>query len=299
MASQTNPWTPDVDLDDIVAAQLIGVRFADLDAKSVELIGRGWDNHAYLVDRSIVVRIPHRQSGENLMRTECDVLRYLSKFCLPLDIPIPKYVAEPRADYPYTIAGYSIIEGVTADSVIWLPEQRARNAGRLGAFLRELHRVPTNVPFALKDEIRRSDLTYRVGHVLERLKVEPPGFAELLTDLATTTSHKADSVWVHGDLYPRHLITDCNREVCGVIDWGDVHVGDPALDLAIAWMFLPAHSWPDFRSAYGEIDEAAWRRARFRAMTHWVYLSDYAEQSADEPLRRECEFLLANVMMTN
>ena len=38
-------------------------------------------------------------------------------------------------------------------------------------------------------------------------------------------------VFVHGDLYSRHLLVDDAGRPCGVIDWGDCHVGDPAVDL--------------------------------------------------------------------
>jgi aminoglycoside phosphotransferase (APT) family kinase protein len=130
---------------------------------------------------------------------------------------------------------------------------------------------------------------------LEKLKSPPEGLEALLRDLAATPAWDRDPVWVHGDLYSRHLIVDSANLVCGVIDWGDAHVGDPALDLAIAWMFLPPTAWPEFIAAYGGIDSATWRRARFRAITHWVYLREYAESREDANLLREFEFLLENV----
>ncbi|MCH7839494.1 MAG: phosphotransferase [Planctomycetes bacterium] len=37
---------------------------------------------------------------------------------------------------------------------------------------------------------------------------------------------------VHRDLYARHMLVDDDGRPCGVIDWGDVHVGDPAIDLS-------------------------------------------------------------------
>lgn len=61
-------------------------------------------------------------------------------------------------------------------------------------------------------------------------------------------------------------------------------------------MFLPPDSWADFRAAYGGVDENTWRRARFRAMTHWTYLRHYAAEREDANLQRELDFVLANVM---
>jgi len=290
------PWTSDVELNDDIASRLIADRFPELCPLTLRLLGSGWDNYAYLVNESFVFRIPHRKLGAELMDTECVVLEYLGRQGLPLTIPEPRFVARPDQSFPYTIAGYPIISGVTADSIDWTPEERGKNAGPLGAFLSSLHRVPTDVPFALGDKINRADLTYRLPNVLSRIKDPAPGFCELLTELAQTPTHSGPPVWVHGDLYARHLVADSARQIRGVIDWGDVHVGDPALDIAIAWMYLPSNSWPDFKSAYGAINENTWRRARFRAMTYVVYLRPFAEERNDQGLHRELDFALANTI---
>ncbi len=48
----------------------------------------------------------------------------------------------------------------------------------------------------------------------------------------------AERRWLHGDLHPRNVITS-NGRITAVIDWGDLCAGDPATDLAAAWLFLP------------------------------------------------------------
>lgn len=292
------PWASDVILDDAIAERLLAARFPELGPISLRHLGAGWDNYAYLVNESIVFRIPHRLQGAELMETECKALTYLCGHELPLKIPQPLYQAAPGDDFPYRIAGYPLIVGQTADSVDWSPVERAQNAGRLGHFLSKLHRLPSNVPFAIGDELRRADLVYRLPNVLSRLKSPPQGFQSLLEDLATTPLTNAPC-WVHGDLYSRHLVASAKKEICGIIDWGDTHIGDPALDIAIAWMFLPPTSWGAFSSAYGTIDENTWRRARFRAMTHYVYLSAYAEDRSDAFLAHELAFVLENVLGTD
>src|SRR5690606_21678230 len=81
--------------------------------------------------------------------------------------------------------------------------------------------------------------------------------------------------WVHGDLYARHVMVDGHGALAGIIDWGDVHQGDPALDLSIAASFLPPAARPRFAAAYGAIDDATWARARFRALHSGVALLWY------------------------
>ena len=73
---------------------------------------------------------------------------------------------------------------------------------------------------------------------------------------------------LHGDVHPLNLLVADGR-LGAVVDWGDVCAGDPATDLAIAWMILPAAVHPTFRLAAGAhrvIDDDTWARARGRAL---------------------------------
>ncbi len=92
---------------------------------------------------------------------------------------------------------------------------------------------------------------------------------------------------VHGDLYVRHLLVNEQMELCGVIDWGDVHIGDPAEDLAIAHSFLRPPDHGRFLAEYGEVDTATWTLARFRALQHSAMLAVYAHEFHDGTLLRE------------
>jgi aminoglycoside phosphotransferase (APT) family kinase protein len=45
-------------------------------------------------------------------------------------------------------------------------------------------------------------------------------------------------IWLHGDLHPFNLVVNQGR-LSAVIDFGDLCAGDPATDLAVAWMLFP------------------------------------------------------------
>jgi len=71
----------------------------------------------------------------------------------------------------------------------------------------------------------------------------------------------------------------------GVIDFGDITSGDPATDLSIGWMLLPAEHHGAFLDAYtaggGTAGEGGWTRARGWALAlALVYLAF----SVDNPL---------------
>ena len=100
----------------------------------------------------------------------------------------------------------------------------------------------------------------------------------------------------HGDLYASHLLVDETAALCGVIDWGDVPVGNPGVDLAIAHGFLPAAARDTFRQAYGPIDEDTWRLARLRALSHAAAVVVYGHDIGDTALVREGLVALTHVI---
>jgi hypothetical protein len=87
-------------------------------------------------------------------------------------------------------------------------------------------------------------------------------------------------LWLHGDLHPANLLVRDGR-LCGVIDFGDITAGDPATDLAVAWMLFPPEVRPMFRSAAGGADDDTWTRARGWALSLGLA---YLANSADNPM---------------
>ncbi len=83
-------------------------------------------------------------------------------------------------------------------------------------------------------------------------------------------------VWLHGDLHPHNLLVHRGR-LHAVIDFGDLTSGDPATDLAVAWMLLDAPDRDVLRAAAGA-DDATWTRAEAWAVALAVA---YLEGSPD------------------
>jgi aminoglycoside phosphotransferase (APT) family kinase protein len=57
-----------------------------------------------------------------------------------------------------------------------------------------------------------------------------------------------------------------------VLDWGDMTAGDPAADLAAAWLLFPATARPAIWTAYGQITRHTMARARGWAVFFGVTL---------------------------
>ncbi len=288
-------WAADLHIDAALAAKLVAAQFPQFARVSVDPFAAGWDNAAFLVDGRVVFRFPRRRVAARLIEREAAVLPLIAAE-LPLAIPAPCFVGAPSAEYAYAFAGYNLIDGMTACSVAFTDASRAALARPLGEFLRALHTIDPALLVTRglpPDEIGRLDPQKRLPAARERvLSLRAAGLGDGLEDFsAWLEAHPPVPVrdgerrLVHGDLYARHILIDGAGPPSGVIDWGDVHLGDPALDLAIAHLMLPSSVHHAFRDAYGAIDERTWSAARYRAIYHAILELDYGVRADDAGMR--------------
>lgn len=304
-----NPWDADIYLSREAAHELVRDRFVGLGNQSFTLLSSGWDNDAYLADERVVFRFPRRKVAASLIENEIKILPLLAPH-LPLSISEAKFIGAPTIDYPFTWAGYVFMDGSTACRMEWTDDERAANAPILAEFLKALHGIPVDGEtrtWAPEDDLARTDMERRLPKVKERLakfpeilpSIDPDPIEKIAIALAALENRDTKSeisCWSHGDLYARHILANTDHKICGVIDWGDVHLGDIAGDLSIAWTFLPASAHDLFRETYGGIDEATWNRAKFRSIFHASTIAEYGHGIGDAHLLNSAKFCLGSIV---
>jgi len=298
------PWTAEIEVSADLAQALIESQFAELAPIHIEPLGVGWDNTAYRVNGEYVFRFPRRQIAIELILTETRLLP-LAAPRLPLPVPLPEFVGQPTEHYPWPFSGYRMLAGRTACAAGLDERQRTAAAEPLARFLAALHAIDADEAAARgagPDNFGRLVAQRRVPLLQERLQHlaqagligEPQVWLAILA-AAPSGPRGARPVLVHGDLYVRHLLVDQRGRLSGVIDWGDLHLNSPALDLAIAHTFLPASAHEQFRRAYGLIDEETWRLARFRALDEAITLVTFGHETGDADLLREGQWAFAQL----
>ncbi len=285
------PWEAEIPFSTELAVRLIASQFPELEPVCAEPYGRGWDNVALLVNGEWVFRFPQRALAQQTMEGELACLAALPAN-LPLAVPRPRFVGHPGLGYPWVFSGYRELTGSTFCRAAVPMDQRIPLAAPLGAFLHALHSLhlePSVRDTLHGDRIGRADLQRRLDALHTRLgeiASLPAGINRSILwtrilELAGTEPWAEAPRVVHGDFYGRHLIVDAVQRPCGVIDWGDAHLGDPALDLSIAYTLLPPDARRPFFDAYGPLDRATMRRAQCKALAYGIILLHYGEQVAD------------------
>jgi aminoglycoside phosphotransferase (APT) family kinase protein len=288
------PWTAEIDVTAERAGALVAQQFPQLGAPSLTPLGKGWDNAAFLVNRTWVFRFPRRAVAAGLIEAEARILP-LVKRALPLAVPVPAFVGRASAGYPWPFLGYRMLQGTPISKTRTTRADDIALASSLGAFLRALHSIDARPLVAAglpQDTIGRLEHARMMPKVRERLRAlqvaglvrEADTLAAFLERIAPAGPRRERLAVVHGDLYARHILVDEGARIAAIIDWGDVHLGDPALDLAIGFSTIASHARDAFFEAYGPIDAGTLELARYRAIYHSAMVAHYGLRIGDAEL---------------
>ncbi|MGW7330369.1 aminoglycoside phosphotransferase family protein, partial [Streptomyces sp. NPDC054840] len=239
----------------------------DLADRPVRFGARGWDNQLWRLGEDLAVRLPWATpTADALLRKEHAWLPALAPG-LPLPVPVPQRIGEPSERFPRPWIVTTWVPGEPADRA---PATDATDAAdALAAFLTALHRpAPEGAPVGnygrggpLADQADgfADGLTSATE---QGLIPDPDTVRAVWEDAAAAPAWEGPAMWLHGDLHPANVLT-AGGTFCGVIDFGDLCVGDPACDLAAPWVLLPDGACDRFHAAYlPGPDDATLRRAR-------------------------------------
>jgi aminoglycoside phosphotransferase (APT) family kinase protein len=224
----------------------------------------GWDNRTFRLGEHLLIRMPSDAKYADQIKKEQKWLPRLAPL-LPLSIPEPQGIGEPAEGYPWKWSIYRWIEGDTAASA--QITDLSDFAKSLAQFLIALQSIdPKDGPlpgphcFYRGDALTRYDTETREAIATLKGKIDADAATKVWeTGVATTWGRWP--VWVHGDISPNNLLVK-DGELSAVIDFGQLTLGDPACDLAIAWTFFEGQSREVFRAAILPMDPETWARGK-------------------------------------
>lgn len=238
----------------------------------------GTDHAMYRLGDDLVVRLPRIGWAVKAVAAEQRWLPFLGPQ-LPVEIPEVVATGEPGEGYPWPWTVLAWIEGEHPPTVDWWgAEQLAVHLARFNRAVAALD--PTDGPIAgspggpqrgIPIRLRDEQVRGCIAQVADEFDAD--GLLAAWEADAFVADHEGDPVWVHGDLTPGNLLLREGR-LTGVLDFGGVSVGDPAVGLLPAWNLFAGQARRTFRDS-SDADEAAWRRGRAWALSIAVVALPY------------------------
>ncbi|TYK43434.1 phosphotransferase [Actinomadura decatromicini] len=290
-------WAPEREVTAATAAALIADRFPELRGAAVERLATGWDNTVFRVGGAWAFRFPRRRIAVPGVEREIAALPVLAPR-LPLPVPVPRFAAGPSAGFPWPFWGGRLIEGREFADVRPPDAERGALAAEIGAFLRALH-DPALVREAGQglplDPMRRADPALRAERTFPCLDAlaalgawdRDPAVEAFLAAARDRRPPDGGPVVVHGDLHVRHLLLGPDGRAAGIIDWGDVCLADPAVDLSLAYAGFGGDARAAFLAAYGPVPADREAAARALALNLSATLAEYAASTGRDVLLAE------------
>jgi aminoglycoside 2''-phosphotransferase len=220
------------------AAERLRAHLPALGINRLEPLGAGDFCLAFAADEDRVLRVArHDEAARALAREACAMGRIAG--ALPLPVPRPRFHHHPGAP-PFSV--HARIPGVELMREAWdaLPDAAQADAAReIAEFLAALHSLPLDAVHACG--VPASDHAADARQALDGFR------ADLRPLLAADVAARVEGVFasylaggarwayrpavLHGDFGPDHVMHDEESgRITGVIDFGDLAIGDPARD---------------------------------------------------------------------
>ncbi|WP_179106524.1 phosphotransferase family protein [Terribacillus halophilus] len=196
--------------------------YLDEPIKQIETNDTGWDHKIYVINQQWILRVP--RDKRDIPREEGKLLK---------ELKVRTAVALPSSRVCMTADGqevmlYRYIPGFPIQASMSKTDLK-QAAHQLGSFLTELHRVSVTYY-----RLPRRDKTYyeRFLRQIRNFYPQLPARVAAYTEHLFSNYQPVCSTVVHGDLRPAHLLAEEPFRKLGVLDFSDMHIGDPAIDFA-------------------------------------------------------------------
>jgi aminoglycoside phosphotransferase (APT) family kinase protein len=252
----------EADIDVTLVRKLVTAQFPQWSSLAVEPVeSSGTDNAMYRLGADMAVRLPRIKSAVERRH------EWLARLALLLPVAIPTVLGhgKPAFGYPWD---WTVVRWLPGENpVVGQIAEPALLAKDLASFITELREIdPTDgppqgrgVPLATRDAPTRRAIRESQG------LIDTESVTTMWDDTCRLPEWSGPATWAHGDLSPGNVLVADGR-LSAVIDVSGMGVGDPTVDLIVAWNLLPVQARDTFRAAL-RVDDVTWERGRGWALS--------------------------------
>lgn len=240
-----------------ISLELVQTLIAELAPQWAELelsyLATGWDNEVYRLGEEYLVRLPRRELGERIGKSE---RQWLPKLSTETGVIAGEvlFAGCPTNHYPFTFSVTRYVPGVSAATLT--RSQRDNYANEFVSLLKQIHSPASDPrPVSSFRGCPLSAVEEKTREQISQLPAEHEGSALALWERALVAQpYLGPPAWLHGDPHPHNTIVRPEKgqyHLSSLVDYGDLCTGDPASDLGMLWMHFTPEAVCQAFSAYG------------------------------------------------
>lgn len=216
-------------------------KYPDLTINKCTFIDQGQNSYIAVINDEFIFKFPRYKQVIEELKKESIFLQNISSY-ITLDIPLPYFSSFESEEVGSVFIGYKMIEGVPLErELLYKLENKHEVAAQIVVFLKELHGL--SVGSFNKGVVEKRNSHEYWSIMLMKIKENIfPYIREDAKEYISKTFHKFlndrenfyyEPVIIHGDLGSSNIIFNTEKgKVSGIIDFGQVSVDDPAIDIA-------------------------------------------------------------------
>lgn len=221
--------------------EIIDELYPNISTDRIQIFDDGWDYVVFVIDGRKAVRFPRRPDYAEKLPVEVAFLNHFSSQS-PISVPRLTLHTYKQTSLPYVT--YDFIPGIQFKKIVsdtFSKEELCRVARQIGGFLDKLHSLSIGKAKDLGVKQVESLKTWRDR--LEKIKrsvfpqiphAERSWAISIFNNFfETLKANPMPLTVIHSDIMPEHIIVNPETHyLSGIIDFGDIEIGDPAYDFA-------------------------------------------------------------------
>jgi aminoglycoside phosphotransferase (APT) family kinase protein len=270
--------------------------YADMPVR--RLASSGSTNALFRLGDELLLRLPRQPGGSTSISKEAKWLPVLGPL-LPVAVPVVVAVFEPDRDYPERWSVVRWMEGEhpeVVDPETSVGPRRQELAHNLATVLNAMRQAEVSMeavndpqlqsyrgePLATMDQATRENI--KRCRSLDDFDLDLDAAEQVWAEAMKLPGAASPTMprWYHGDLAAENLLVH-DGALAAVLDFGGLSIGDPTVDLIVAWEVLDLPARELFRTQVA-VDDVTWLRGRAWALSItlmiWYYWTTMPERRA-------------------
>lgn len=207
----------------------------NLDPRSVQLQGVGFDFWTYNIDDKWIFRFPKHQAAAEALHTEIELTRKLS-----ISVPIPRielYLARPIG-FHLPIVGYLRLPGSSLKNFQYTKVNTSVLSEQIGKVLSEIHKTVLDFKETVFHQFVKPKTESQEFQLLKgTISDSELGFVMGAIKQSETLQLSDVKVLIQGDLSAENVLVSEDMQLTGILDWTNHQLGDRTYDFVGLWMW--------------------------------------------------------------